>query len=1722
MPFCAEKSVICLLYYLSSKLVNNPSATDSNDEVPDPIETNIYKEFEHLKERLKIEELESKETQSSINRAILHVKNKNWNSALLTLRKIFKEISPLDIQETFRLIEKVDDAAKAIEKKEIILLLGGTGSGKSTTIHFLGGSKMIETRVDGLNHIAPTNIINRALIKIETAPFTQSVTRYMAAVEINFEDVGSFNTGSIWVCDSPGFEDTSGPEVDIANGLGMIKAIKGCKSVRPVILFSYKSIGDRCGGVKKIAHLLVGLIPGIQYHKKCFTYIFTKFPENEKDTVHALINDVNRKLNQEEKSDTSFMILLRDILTKTKNGARVLDPMHDKPADMLDEFFETDAIHHPEDVFKFSIAETSKSILHEQVRKHQLSIMSSTNRYEYSFVEYKLTQLNRFKELLNQDSIEQVYTDCIRYISRHMSDEYQAGISALNRCLMNQTVLTDEDIQQYKTCIEHAKLAEKLKNKDLETDIIHSCAFMTYLNQQIKIMFENLHEKDIDDTLVRDDLQKIKFLSDSFSHLDSQYQDICQHFVAKLDNVVVSFKSSVLSNEFNKSAIYITKVYASITILHDHLNQEEIKAKYKELEKYFLNYLNDSVEKIKHSLTKEKLDKDSLDSLDRCVTMLENAKNTFDIQSHISKEEINNIYENLLSKIMIYFERKIQTINTTLKNENAFESLEQNLIDLDSIRRIPIINEITTEFYCICLEKIIRYVYEARRDVENLLKKLFQQDEDINYDKLTKCLFGLKNAKWIERYRSEIYSDIIKNVEEQIIQHVKQLKDSIMIVKLDLHDFSKINGVSKLIAHINAMKSLEKIVPNIVNDIASINTWFKNVTENVFIIIESMFNIEKWKKLNYQSLDFNKIEKAFSYLDACKEISSLSTSKCMPVLSSLEDFIRCFSTDVQQEIESSFEKIKNYEDKNEKDKNEEIFKNAQILSSRLQQVSEIKPVDSRILSCFSNPKLIEQWKNKLGKYSKELSIEMEELKVSKQIKALNIKLLVARALSRLDDFLKDEKISKDKRFIEIYSEYKAEIIIHVTDVCKKVIDAIKTYAYEEVCHLMNSIDISKEGGYDFLEQAKRALNTGLKDLMEETKIQTIMLGNNIEIERIKSIIENLKRIGNAKQFTSQYLVAPNEPDEITEEVKQLMAEQIKRFLESVNALLTVNNFSEADKRIDSITLVPALLGKYCDVEVAKQIEGLRKSQKDVVLKDIVKIYSEMDIISYHLNPPTDIFAKFHQVNSTNNIYNEAATKITNNIFVKFRKELDDAKSYKPPNLDNIHIRKFEIGVKYLPEGMRVALETELKNCKDYISLLLRDNDLEFDRKLKSGDLNVMKNIFQEYRKMPGIQEYIYKARESILKQVQDIVLHVNQNFEQQDIRKALDNVKKLYNYKIELVDNVSEINQSYLEIQSLIKIKFDEAYSRFMNRFLSNNTLEITEEIIEIVLKSFISLIEFMKFRNENINQSILIDILPKDFDEKLNTFSSGILEYFKYQQKTYKDALEVLDIQSLKTSLETIQQWNSLFVKMKTYDNLHNINDESIKTIVKALTELTSYANLLDSISQKIEKLGEELMNQELIDDQKKEYIQHRDEFYKKLNEKYSYLNKAKILSRFSLRVDIYKIEENCLESLKEKIMQIYSVIEKLLERIPQLTREDYENFNLNYVDLVSFKQEMKVTNFEVNKKVEKIEKVLLEKIEKWQSSIASETTIENIATILMNMKSISNNILLFKTTDL
>eukprot|EP00463_Aulacantha_scolymantha_P006568 TRINITY_DN825_c0_g1_i1.p1 TRINITY_DN825_c0_g1~~TRINITY_DN825_c0_g1_i1.p1 ORF type:complete len:184 (-),score=24.21 TRINITY_DN825_c0_g1_i1:23-574(-) len=168
------------------------------------------------------------------------------------------------------------------------------------------------------NHIAPKEIINPALNAVKTSASSHSVTRYVTAVPVKLSDVGIYGEGTVVLCDSAGFDDSKGPEVDLANSIGLVNAVRECKSVKPFILNSNKSVGDRGQGIKKLAHTLVDMIPNVKDYIRAFSYGFTKYPVEEREFIHEGLLKILQEMTHIEKNDTAFSVFLKILLKKTK------------------------------------------------------------------------------------------------------------------------------------------------------------------------------------------------------------------------------------------------------------------------------------------------------------------------------------------------------------------------------------------------------------------------------------------------------------------------------------------------------------------------------------------------------------------------------------------------------------------------------------------------------------------------------------------------------------------------------------------------------------------------------------------------------------------------------------------------------------------------------------------------------------------------------------------------------------------------------------------------------------------------------------------------------------------------------------------------------------------------------------------------------------------------------------------------------------------------------------------------------------------------------------------------------------------------------------------------------------------------------------------------------------------------------------------------------------
>jgi len=148
------------------------------------------------------------------------------------------------------------EAAKA-EGRDILMVIGNTGAGKSTMVNFIAGCTMerVTRKKAGLTggnlkqKIVRTaaDSARKEVMKIGHSNQSQTFT----------PDVAHDNATGFTFCDCPGFLDNRGPEINIANAVNIKQTIGRALSVRVIVLINYYSLeADRGRGVKELIHIL--------------------------------------------------------------------------------------------------------------------------------------------------------------------------------------------------------------------------------------------------------------------------------------------------------------------------------------------------------------------------------------------------------------------------------------------------------------------------------------------------------------------------------------------------------------------------------------------------------------------------------------------------------------------------------------------------------------------------------------------------------------------------------------------------------------------------------------------------------------------------------------------------------------------------------------------------------------------------------------------------------------------------------------------------------------------------------------------------------------------------------------------------------------------------------------------------------------------------------------------------------------------------------------------------------------------------------------------------------------------------------------------------------------------------------------------------------------------------------------------------------------------------
>jgi hypothetical protein len=306
----------------------------------------------------------------------------------------------LDLVKLCELLEKNQDGANCVEGKDILLLLGNTGSGKTSTLLFLCGVTFECEDVDGYDHFVPLNVPTN-LADFAVSPGTQSVTKSIQASETVLDGE------AVVICDVPGLLDTSGIVAEIYNQRGVLAALRKAKSVRPVLVMN---IAEMSAGRCKLLSDALDTYQRMfrqddSVNFRPFRYVFTRCPAKEAKRIHKKLvrfQDERCRNATKDAKDQLLAAFIQDMLAKTTPLAMTVDLEDDDATELLRSLWKDNdqCIMDPKNGFSDYLSESASEKLKLQLHALVENLRVDVESENFHLVYERMSMLNRVLTVL--------------------------------------------------------------------------------------------------------------------------------------------------------------------------------------------------------------------------------------------------------------------------------------------------------------------------------------------------------------------------------------------------------------------------------------------------------------------------------------------------------------------------------------------------------------------------------------------------------------------------------------------------------------------------------------------------------------------------------------------------------------------------------------------------------------------------------------------------------------------------------------------------------------------------------------------------------------------------------------------------------------------------------------------------------------------------------------------------------------------------------------------------------------------------------------------------------------------------------------------------------------------------------------------------------------------------------------------------------------------------
>lgn len=311
--------------------------------------------------------------------------------------------------------------AEKASSHSLVLVIGDSGTGKSTAVNYLAGCTMREVSIPmGVGSRTKKHVIVDPQSQIpEIMPIGHNRTCSKTLIPV----VGVSQSGIVF-CDCPGFQDSRGPEINISNAVNIRNIIQAAKFAKVLVLIPYATIridaparSKAALDLKKTIDDLFGSDNSMKTHQASLLIGLTRVPVIDGDGEPLSAEDVLDEMY----SGGIFPAELR-------SSTLILEPMGKRDAEnfsrqvWLDRIVQLQPVVQHKDVFKTVLNAEDETLLFKlsKMLGEQLQNALRQNQIQEA---YHYLQSLQYLSIIQREQVTELFQKNLNQIKQYVQEK---------------------------------------------------------------------------------------------------------------------------------------------------------------------------------------------------------------------------------------------------------------------------------------------------------------------------------------------------------------------------------------------------------------------------------------------------------------------------------------------------------------------------------------------------------------------------------------------------------------------------------------------------------------------------------------------------------------------------------------------------------------------------------------------------------------------------------------------------------------------------------------------------------------------------------------------------------------------------------------------------------------------------------------------------------------------------------------------------------------------------------------------------------------------------------------------------------------------------------------------------------------------------------------------------------------------------------------------------